>query len=107
MWPDDTDVETLSRTVGTDRVVDELLIRCTHTRQMDFWLPGIAATGRSIALPTVAIVSFEGDLIVSEHIYWDQASLLAQVGCFSIRRPLRCSPTASVRAHGPRVSRTR
>ena len=79
-WPDDTVTDTVSRTVGDDRVVDELLIRCTHSRPMDFWLPGLAATGRAIALPVVAIVSFEGELILSEHIYWDQASLLAQVG---------------------------
>ena len=79
-WPDDTDVTTISRTIGADRVVDELLIRCTHSQAMDFWLPGLPATGRAIALPTVAIVTFEGELIVSEHIYWDQASLLAQVG---------------------------
>ena len=79
-WPDDTDVETLSRTVGVDRIVDEMVIRCTHSRAMDFWLPGVAPTGRHIELPTVAIVGFEDALIVYEHIYWDQASLLAQVG---------------------------
>lgn len=79
-WPDDTAVETLSRTVGTDRVVDELLIRCTHTQAMDFWLPGAAPTGRSIEIITIAIVGFEDALISYEHIYWDQASLLAQVG---------------------------
>jgi carboxymethylenebutenolidase len=79
-WPDDTAVETLARTVGTDRVVDELIVRCTHSRMMDFWLPGVAPTGRRIEIPTVAVVGFEGNLIQYEHIYWDQASLLAQVG---------------------------
>jgi carboxymethylenebutenolidase len=47
---------------------------------MDFWLPGIEGTGRSIELLHVAVVTFRGDLIASEHIYWDQASLLVQVG---------------------------
>ena len=79
-WPDDTDVEAISRTADTERVVDEMLVRCTHSRSMPYWLPGIAPTDRLIEIPVVAIVGFEGDKIIYEHIYWDQASLLAQVG---------------------------
>jgi carboxymethylenebutenolidase len=79
-WPDDVEVTSISRTVGESRVVDELLMRFTHTRVMDFWLPGVAPTGRRVELPVVAVVGFEGDKIVYEHIYWDQASLLLQVG---------------------------
>jgi carboxymethylenebutenolidase len=79
-WPEDVSVEPISRTVGANRVIDELLVSCTHSRRMDFWLPGIEPTGRSIELLHVAVVTFEGDLVASEHIYWDQASLLVQVG---------------------------
>jgi carboxymethylenebutenolidase len=79
-WPDDVSVEPISRSVGTDTLVDEMLITCTHHRVMDFWLPGLAASGRRIELPTVAVVGFRGEQISFERIYWDQASLLVQVG---------------------------
>jgi carboxymethylenebutenolidase len=79
-WPDDVEVEQLSRTVGSERVVDELIIRFTHTREMPFWLPGIAATGRHVEIPLVVVMGFRAGKVTSEHIYWDQASLLAQIG---------------------------
>jgi carboxymethylenebutenolidase len=79
-WPEDVEVTQISRTVGSNRVIDELLVRFTHTRVMDFWLPGVAPTGRRVALPIVVVVGFDGDKIAYEHIYWDQASLLVQVG---------------------------
>jgi carboxymethylenebutenolidase len=79
-WPDDVEVEPVSRTVGSERVVDELIIRFTHTRVMPFWLPGIAPTGRRVELPLAVVVGFENGQVASEHIYWDQASLLAQIG---------------------------
>jgi carboxymethylenebutenolidase len=79
-WPEGTEVSPVSRTVGTDRVVDEFVVRFTHSLPMDWWLPRVAPTGRRVALPHVAIVGFERGLIAYEHIYWDQGSLLAQVG---------------------------
>jgi carboxymethylenebutenolidase len=79
-WPEDVEVEPLSRTVGPDRVVNEFITRFTHTREMPFWLPGVAPTGRRVELPMVVVMGFDGDMVVSEHIYWDQASLLVQVG---------------------------
>ncbi len=79
-WPDDVDVEQVSRTVGSERVVDELIMRFTHTCEMSFWLPGIAPTGRRVELPLVVVMGFRDGRVASEHIYWDQASLLAQIG---------------------------
>ena len=79
-WPEDTEVEQLSRTVGTERVVDELIIRFTHSVEMPFWLPGLAPTGRRVTIPLVVVMAFEDGKVASEHIYWDQASLLAQIG---------------------------
>lgn len=88
-WPDDTEVEQVSRTVGTERVVDELIMRFTHTVEMPFWLPGIAPTGRKVELPLVVVMAFEYDKVLSEHIYWDQASLLSQIGALgSINLPI-------------------
>jgi carboxymethylenebutenolidase len=79
-WPEDTEVEQVSRTVGTERVVDELIMRFTHDVEMPFWLPGIAPTGRRVELPLVVVMAFENEKVLSEHIYWDQASLLSQIG---------------------------
>lgn len=79
-WPDDVEVEQVSRTVGSERVVDELIIRFTHTCEMPFWLPGIAPTGCRVELPLVVVMGFDEGRVASEHIYWDQASLLSQIG---------------------------
>jgi carboxymethylenebutenolidase len=70
----------ISRTIGESRVVDEFLFCATHDRVIDFMLPGIPATGKYFEIPLVAIVSFEKDKIANEHIHWDQASLLFQLG---------------------------
>ena len=78
--PADTKVIPLSRTVGTDQVVDELLLTFTHDREIEFMLPGVPPSGRRVELPHVVVMKFEGDKIAHEHIYWDQASLLVQVG---------------------------
>jgi carboxymethylenebutenolidase len=78
--PDDTKVQRISRTVGKDQVVDELIFSFTHNREFDFILPGITPTGKHVEVPLVAIVKFDGGKITHEHIYWDQASVLAQIG---------------------------
>jgi carboxymethylenebutenolidase len=79
-WPDDVELEPLSRTVDGERVVFEFIVRFTHTREMPFWLPGVPPSGRRVELPHVVIMGFDGDKVAYEHIYWDQASLLVQVG---------------------------
>lgn len=79
-WPADTKVVQVSRTVGGDQVVDELLVSFTHDIQLDFMLPGVPPTGKRVELPLVVVMKFEGGKIAHEHIYWDQASLLVQVG---------------------------
>ncbi len=79
-WPADLTIERVSRTVGQGRIVDEMVLRFTHDVAMPAILPGIAPTGKRVEIPFVAIVGTEGDKIAYEHIYWDNASLLAQVG---------------------------
>jgi carboxymethylenebutenolidase len=79
-WPDDTETRQVSRTIGEDQVVDELLMTFTHDRRLDIMLPGIEPTGRRIAVPVVVVVGFEGGKVRSEHIYWDQATVLVQAG---------------------------
>ena len=78
--PPDTELVPISRTVGADSLVDEILFRFTHTSEIDWMLPGIPPTGRKVEIPLVAIVRFQGDKLVHEHIYWDQASVLVQIG---------------------------
>src|SRR5215467_9151713 len=80
-WPDDVQVKSVSRTVGQNRVVDELIVSFTHDREMRVFLPGVTPTGRKVVLPHVVVMGFdESDRVAYEHIYWDQASLLVQVG---------------------------
>ena len=78
--PADTRTIPISRTVGTDRIVDELIFCFTHDREIDWMLPGVAPTGKYVEVPLVAIVCFRGDKLYHEHIYWDQASVLVQLG---------------------------
>ncbi len=78
--PKDTRLVPISRTVGADRVVDEMLFCFTHDMEIDWMLPGIPPTGRYVEIPLVAIVNFRGPKLYHEHIYWDQASVLVQIG---------------------------
>lgn len=78
--PDDINVMRISRTVGRDQVVDELILSFTHDREIRPVLPGIQPTGKYVEIPVVIVMKFEGNKIVYEHIYWDQASVLTQIG---------------------------
>jgi carboxymethylenebutenolidase len=78
--PPDTTITLVSRTVDEDRIVDEMIFQFTHTIVMDWMLPGVAPTGRRVEIPLVAIVHFRGGKLAHEHIYWDQASVLVQIG---------------------------
>jgi len=78
--PPDTRITPVSRTVGEDSIVDELIFSFTHTRPIDWMLPNIAPTGRKVEVPLVAIVKFCDGKIAHEHIYWDQATVLVQIG---------------------------
>ena len=78
--PDDTNMIPVSRTVGENSIVDEFIFSFTHTSAVDWLIPGIPPTGRTVEIPMVAIVRFQGDKLMNEHIYWDQASVLVQIG---------------------------
>ena len=78
--PKDTKLIPISRTIGADRLVDEMLFCFTHDIEIDWMLPGVAPTGKYVEIPLVAIVNFRGDKLYHEHIYWDQASVLVQIG---------------------------
>ncbi|HWC37802.1 MAG TPA: nuclear transport factor 2 family protein [Acidimicrobiales bacterium] len=86
--PPDTSLNLLSRTVASDRLIDEFILEFTHTVQIDWLIPGVAPTGQRVAVPHVAVIAFDGDKIASEHIYWDQASVLAQLGIIDLSLPI-------------------
>jgi carboxymethylenebutenolidase len=78
--PPDTAMRLLARTVAHNRVIDEFILSFTHDVEMAWMLPGILPTHRKVEIPTVVVVEFEGDKICCERIYWDQASVLVQLG---------------------------
>ncbi len=78
--PPDTEMTPVSRTIGEDQIVDEMVFKFTHTIPMDWILPGISPTGKRVEIPLVAIVRVRDGKLAHEHIYWDQASVLVQIG---------------------------
>jgi carboxymethylenebutenolidase len=84
--PRDTEILPVSRTIGTERLVDEMIFRFTHTIEMDWMLPGIAPTGKRVECALVVIVHFREGKLAHEHIYWDQASVLVQLGLLDSSR---------------------
>jgi carboxymethylenebutenolidase len=78
--PPDMEVVVVSRTTGEARVVDELVLRFTHSMTMDWVLPGVPATGKRIEIAMVVVVHVEGGKIASENVYWDNAAVLRQAG---------------------------
>jgi len=78
--PPDTTLIPISRTVGEDQLVDEMIFSFTHTQEMPWMLPGVAPTNLPVKIPLVAIVKFRDGKLAHEHIYWDQASVLKQIG---------------------------
>jgi len=78
--PADTEIAPVCRTVGQGRVVDEIIFKFTHDVEMDWMLPGVPPTGKRVEVPLVVVVQLGGDSIICERIYWDQASVLVQLG---------------------------
>jgi carboxymethylenebutenolidase len=93
--PPDTLLRKVSRTIGTDQLVDEIIFSFTHTQEMPWMLPGIAPTNKFVEIPLVVIVRFRDNKLAHEHIYWDQASVLKQIGLINDPLlPIRGAETA-------------
>jgi carboxymethylenebutenolidase len=84
--PPDTEMTPISRTIGEDQLVDEMVFKFTHSIRMDWMLPGVPPTGKRVEVPLVAIVRFRDGKLAHEHIYWDQASVLVQIGLIDAAR---------------------
>jgi carboxymethylenebutenolidase len=78
--PPDLEITSLSQTFGTDRIAEEMVIRFTHTIDMDWMLPGLPTTGRRVEFALVGVIQFEAGKVANEHLYWDQATVLSQLG---------------------------
>ena len=77
--PSDTNITLISRTVGNEQIVDEMIFKFTHDVRMDWILPDTPPTGKAVEIPMVVIIGFRENKVAHEHIYWDQASVLVQV----------------------------
>lgn len=84
--PPDTSMTPVSRTIGLNQVVDEMVFEFTHTSKMDWMLPGVEPTGKHVRVALVVIVRFRDGKLAHEHIYWDQASVLGQLGLIDSRK---------------------
>jgi carboxymethylenebutenolidase len=105
--PADFKLVPVSRTIGPDRLVDEMVVSFTHDVEIDWMLPGIPPTGRRVEIPVVAIVNFRGDKLYHEHIYWDQASVLVQLGLLDAKAlPVAGAETAKKLLDETRPSNT-
>jgi carboxymethylenebutenolidase len=78
--PADTSIQLISRTLGLDQLVDEIIFSFTHTEEMPWMLPGVTPTHRHVDIPLVVVVGFREGKLAHERIYWDQASVLKQIG---------------------------
>lgn len=78
--PQDMKITSISRTVGSTQVVDEFIMSFTHDAEIDWLLPGVKATGKYVEIPMLGVIQFRGNKLCHEHIYWDQASVLVQIG---------------------------
>lgn len=78
--PPSMKITLLSRTIGADRVVDEMHLQFKHTEEIPWILPGVPATNKKVEIMMVSIVALRGGKLYNEHVYWDQASVLVQVG---------------------------
>jgi len=79
-FPPDVVFETVSRTYSEERLVDELIISFTHTSKIDWMLPGVEPTGKRVEAVFVVVVGIEDGKVSYEHIHWDQANVLVQIG---------------------------
>ncbi|UPX11820.1 Carboxymethylenebutenolidase [Ascochyta rabiei] len=87
--PDDAALSLVSRTVGTDRVIDEFVFSLTHDKEVPWLLPGIPPTGRKLEIPFTSVVAMRGDRLCHEHISWDQGTALTQLGLLPEYVPFR------------------
>jgi carboxymethylenebutenolidase len=78
--PADLELTSVSQTFGSSRIVEEMVMRFTHSVEMDWLLPGLRPTHRRAEFVLAAIIEFDGGKVAHEHLYWDHATVLSQMG---------------------------
>jgi carboxymethylenebutenolidase len=78
--PRDFGLASVSQIFAQDHIVEEFVVSFTHTLKMDWMLPGVPVTGRKTEFPLVGVIRFEQGKVAGEHLYWDQATVLSQLG---------------------------
>lgn len=81
--PDEWEHTVTNRVVTDDCIVEEATVRLVHAKRMDWFLPGVPPTGKSIRVDLVIFIEFRDGKMSAERIYWDQAAVLKQVGRLS------------------------
>ena len=94
-FPPDVEMHRISLTVGKQQIVEELVIQFTHTEVIDWMLPNIPPTGKKVEIGVVVIVGIKERKVAHEHIYWDQASVLNQVGLLDSKDLPICGPESA------------
>ena len=79
-WPDDLKMTLTNRVIGEDQLVDEIHLTFSHSKPMDWFLPGVPPTNRPVDIRFVVVVQFRDGKMAAERIYWDHATVLRQVG---------------------------
>lgn len=106
-FPPDVQMERISLTVDENQLVEEHVIRFTHTAVIDWMLPGVAPTGKFVEVGFVVIVGVKDGKVSHEHIYWDQACVLVQLGLLNREGLPVCGAESAQRLLDPsRATRT-
>lgn len=103
-FPPDMNMINVSRTIGSNQIVDEVVITFTHTTAIDWMLPGIKPTGKAVEMAVAVIVGFKDGKISHEHIYWDQASVLVQLGLIDSGGLPVCGAEGARRVLNPKLN---
>jgi carboxymethylenebutenolidase len=69
-----------NRVVTENTIVEEAKVRFHHTKQMEWFLPGVPPTNKWIDVELVIVIEFRDSKMATERIYWDQAAVLRQIG---------------------------
>lgn len=69
-----------NRVMTENTIVEEATVRLVHSKQMEWFLPGVPPTGKTIDVELVIVIKFREGKMATERIYWDQAAVLRQIG---------------------------
>lgn len=101
-FPPDVQITKISTTISNHQIVEEMVISFTHSIILDNMLPEVPPTGKSVEIAIVVIVGFKDNKISHEHIYWDQASVLSQIGLLDPKNLPVCGAESAQKVLDPK-----